>query len=66
MEMAKPGLMSKPRCVIKWAHNLAHKNVLNMQLKQLMQCMRCEFSPGNLVLVDFKRVGPPYSTTLTR
>ena len=28
--------------VIKWAHKLAHKNVLNMQLKQWMQCMQCE------------------------
>jgi len=44
-----------PACrAIKWAHKLAHKNVLNMQLKQWMQCMQCEFFRGNLVLVDFK------------
>jgi hypothetical protein len=40
------------------AHNLAHKNVLNEQLKQWMQCMQCEIFLGNLVLIDFKRVGP--------
>jgi hypothetical protein len=41
---------------IKWAHNLAHKNVLNEQLKQWMQRMQCEIFLGNLVLVDLKRV----------
>jgi hypothetical protein len=39
---------------ISWAHNLAHKNVLNVQLKQWMRCMQCEFFLGNLVLVDSK------------
>jgi hypothetical protein len=52
--------------VIKWAHNLAHKNVPRMQFKQWMQCMQCEFFSGNLVLVDSKRVGPPSRTTLTQ
>ena len=37
---------------------LAHKNVQNVQLKQWMQCMQCEFFLGNLVLVDLKRVSP--------
>jgi hypothetical protein len=46
----------------KWAHNLAHKSVQNEQLKQWMQCMQCELFFGNLVLVDFKRVGPTSST----
>jgi len=44
-----------------WAHSLAHKKVQNVQLKQWMQwmqCMQCEIFRGNLVLVDFKRVGP--------
>jgi len=40
-------------CDKKLAHNLAHKNVQNVQLKQWMQC---EFFRGNLVLVDLKRV----------
>jgi hypothetical protein len=35
------------------AHKLAHKNVLNVPLKQWMQC---KFFRGNLALVDFKRV----------
>ena len=48
---------------IKLAHSLAQRNVLNVQLKQWMQCMQCEFFSGKLVLVDFKRVGPPSSTT---
>jgi len=38
------------------AHSLAHKNVQNVQLKQWMQCMQCEFFLGNLVLVDSKRL----------
>ena len=45
-------------CGIKLAHNLAHKKVQDEQLKQWMQCVQCEFFLGNLVLVDFKRVGP--------
>ena len=43
---------------IKLAHNLVHKNVQNVQLKQWMQRMHYEIFLGNLVLVDFKRVGP--------
>ena len=39
-----------------WAHSLAHKKVLNGQLKQWMQRMQCEFFLGNLVLVDLRRV----------
>jgi hypothetical protein len=35
-------------------HNLAHKNVPQMQLKRWMQCMQCEFFRENLVLVDLK------------
>jgi hypothetical protein len=37
-------------CGIKLAHNLAHKNVQNVQLKQWMQYMQCEFFLGNLVV----------------
>src|SRR4030095_9736793 len=42
--------------VIKAAHNLAHKNVLNVQLKQWTQCTQCEIYWANLVLVESKRV----------
>jgi hypothetical protein len=52
-------LVGKAESVIKVAHSLVHKNVQNEQLKQWMQCMQYEFFLGNLVLVDFKRVGPP-------
>ena len=34
---------SQRKGAIKWAHNLAHKKVQNVQLKQWMQCMQCEF-----------------------
>jgi hypothetical protein len=56
----KVKLLGHPACrAIKWAHSLAHKKVQNVQLKQWMQCVQCEFFLGNLVLVDSKRVGPP-------
>jgi hypothetical protein len=51
----KNGRMGAKMC----AHNLAHKNVQNVQLKQWMQC---EFFLGNLVLVDSKRVSPGIDT----
>jgi hypothetical protein len=45
--------VATPRRDIKWAHNLAHKNAQNEQLKQ---CIQCEIFSGNSVLVDLKRV----------
>ena len=56
--MVSKSVMFTQRSVIKWAHNLAHKKVQNVQLKQWMQCMQCEIFLGNLVDVDSKRVGP--------
>jgi hypothetical protein len=52
----------KAKTWYKVAHKLAHKNVLNEQLKQWMQCMQCEFLLGNLVLVDLKRVNQGFDT----